>query len=148
MAQIVESIEISRPPDEVFAYITDASRLPEWQESLVTARREDDAPLAVGSTVVMTRKVGGRERTMTMQQTEFDPPRSWAAAGIDGPVRAIVHGTVEPLADGTRSRVTITLDFQGYGIGKLLVPLVVRRQARAEMPRDQQKLKHQLESSE
>jgi hypothetical protein len=42
--------------------------------------------------------------------------------------------------------VTIALDFEGHGIGKLLIPLVVRRQARTEMPRNLQKLKERLES--
>jgi hypothetical protein len=46
-----------------------------------------------------------------------------------------VKGTVEALGDDARSRVTIELDFEGHGLGKLLVPLVVRRQAQREMPR-------------
>ena len=54
--------------------------------------------------------------------------------------------TVEPLAD-TRSRLTIAVNFEGHGIGKLLVPLVVRRQARAEMPGNIAKLKERVEAS-
>ena len=42
--------------------------------------------------------------------------------------------------------MTITLDFEGHGLGKLLVPLVVRRQATAEMPKNMQNLKQRLES--
>jgi hypothetical protein len=38
------------------------------------------------------------------------------------------------------------LDFEGRGLGKLLVPLVVRRQARGEMPKNSRKLKELLES--
>jgi hypothetical protein len=37
--------------------------------------------------------------------------------------------------------VTIELDFEGRGLGKLLVPLVVRRQAQQEMPRNMRSLK-------
>jgi hypothetical protein len=48
--------------------------------------------------------------------------------GIDGPIRATVDVTVEPLAEAS-SRLTIAVDFDGHGIGKLLVPVVVRRQA-------------------
>jgi uncharacterized protein YndB with AHSA1/START domain len=146
MAPIVNSIEISRRPEDVFSYVTDPSRLPEWQESVVSVRRVGDAPLAVGSRAVVTRRVGRREQAMTVDLTELNPPSSWAVRGIDGPVRGIIKGTIEPLGDGERSRVTIALDFEGHGIGKLLVPLVVRRQARTEMPRNQQKLKERLES--
>jgi uncharacterized protein YndB with AHSA1/START domain len=147
MAPIVESIEISRRPEDVFSYVTDPSRLPEWQESVVSVRREGDAPPAVGSRVVVTRRVGRREMPMTVELTELSPPTSWTVRGIDGPVRGIVNGTVEPLAGGDRSRVTIALDFEGRGIGKLLVPFIVRRQASAEVPRNLGKLKERLETS-
>jgi hypothetical protein len=72
---------------------------------------------------------------------------SWAVRGLDGPVRGNVEGTIAPLEDGACSRVTIQLDLEGHGIGKLLVPLVVRRQAQKELPRNQQKLKERLEAS-
>ena len=37
-------------------------------------------------------------------------------------------------------------DFTGHGIGKLLVPLIVRRQAASEMPENMRRLKQRLES--
>ena len=146
MAPIVSSVEIARRPEDVFAYTIDPSRLAEWQESLVSARAEGGGPPAVGSKVLTIRRIGRGERTMTMEMTEVSPPRHWAVRGIDGPIRGIVKGTIEPLDDGARSRVTIELDFEGHGIGKLLVPLVVRRQAKAEMPRNAQNLKERLEA--
>jgi hypothetical protein len=44
-----------------------------------------------------------------------------------------------------RSRLTISVDFTGHGIGKLLVPLIVRREAAKEMPTNVATLKRQLE---
>jgi uncharacterized protein YndB with AHSA1/START domain len=146
MAPIVETVEISRPPEDVFAYMTDPARQTEWQESLVSSRLEGGGTPSVGSRVTQTRRVGRGERTMTLEVTEHNPPRRFAFRGIDGPVRAIGGGTIEALDDGSRSRVTIQLDFEGHGIGKVLVPLVVRRQARNELPRNQQRLKERLQS--
>jgi uncharacterized protein YndB with AHSA1/START domain len=146
MTAIVESIEISRRPEDIFSYVTDPSHLAEWQESVVSVRREGDAPTAVGSRAVVTRRVGRMERAMTMELTELNPPISWAVRGVDGPIRGNVKGTIEPLGDGERSRVTMALELEGHGIGRLLVPLVARPQARTEMPRNQQKLKERLES--
>jgi carbon monoxide dehydrogenase subunit G len=60
-------------------------------------------------------------------------------------MEAIARGMIEPLADGARSRVTITLDFEARGMVKLLVPLVVRRQARKQLPKNAQRLKERLE---
>ena len=61
MAPIVESIEIARRPEDVFAYVTDPDHLAEWQESVVSARCEGDRPVSVGSRVVVTRHVRPRD---------------------------------------------------------------------------------------
>ncbi len=147
MAPILASVEISRRPEDVFAYITDPSHLPEWQESVVRVKTDDSAPAGSGSRAVITRRVGRREMDMTAEIADLDPPRSWRVRGVDGPVRGIVRGTIEPLDDGARSRVTLELDFEGHGIGKVLVPLVVRRQAQKELPTNVQNLKEKLESA-
>jgi hypothetical protein len=93
-----------------------------------------------------TRRIGGAERKVTSEITKLDPPARWAVRGIDGPVRAIVDVTVEPVDGSGRSRVTIELDFDGHGIGKLLVPLIVRREGRKEMPANVQRLGEQVEA--
>jgi hypothetical protein len=59
-------------------------------------------------------------------------------------VRAVGTVTVEPLDDGSRSRMTLEFDLEGHGIGKLLAPLA-RRQARKSIPNNQLKLKERLE---
>jgi hypothetical protein len=78
--------------------------------------------------------------------THIDPPRTWAVQGMDGPIRAAVEVLVEPLGD-SRSRLTISVDFTGTGIGKVLVPLMVRREARKEMPANGAALKKRVETS-
>ena len=147
MAPIVESIEIARRPEDVFAYVTDPDHLAEWQESVVSARCEGDRPVSVGSRVVVIRHVGSRDMTMTAEFSELHSPTTWGVRGIDGAVRGMVKGKIEPLDGGERSRVTIELDFEAHGLGKLLVPLLVRRQAGAEMPKNMQNLKQRLEGS-
>ena len=64
--------------------------------------------------------------------------------GVGGPLVAIAKGTIEPLDDGERSRLTITLDFEGHGPGRLLLPLV-RRQARRQLAANERRLKQILE---
>jgi uncharacterized protein YndB with AHSA1/START domain len=146
MAPIVENIEIARPAEDVFRYVTDPDHLREWQSSVVDVKREDEGPVHAGSKVIVTRKMGPREQPMTMEVAQLTPPRSWAIRGVDGPVRGNVDGTVEPVGEGDRSRVTLKLDFEGHGIGKVLVPLVVRRMAQKETPQNLQTLKQRLES--
>jgi len=100
---------------------------------------------AVGDHCRTTRRIGGSERPATSELVRLDPPRAWAVRGIDGPIRAQVDVYVEPLTD-QRSRLTIAVDFEGHGIGKVLVPLVVRRQARTEMPGNLARLKERVEA--
>jgi uncharacterized protein YndB with AHSA1/START domain len=147
MAPLVHSVEIDRSPEDVFAYVTDPSRFPEWQNAVVRARPEGSGPVQPGSRVQLTRRMGKREQTMTSELTEYSPPRSYAFRVIDGPVRALGKGRFEPLGEGDRTRFTFELDFEGHGIGKLLVPLVVRRQAAKELPESHANLKRRLESS-
>jgi hypothetical protein len=77
---------------------------------------------------------------------DIDPPRTWSVRGTDGPIRAAVDVLVEPVTDA-RSRLTISVDFTGYGIGKVLVPLMVRREARKEMPENMAALRQLIETS-
>jgi Polyketide cyclase / dehydrase and lipid transport len=145
VAPIVHSVEISRRPEDVFAQLSDVPSFSDWQEGVVSARVEGGGPMGPGAKVTFTRRVlGGREQTMTSELTDFAPPRSFAFRGIDGPIRARGRGTVEPVGED-RSRFTFELDFEGRGIGKLLVPLV-RRQARKEIPITHENLKRRLES--
>jgi uncharacterized protein YndB with AHSA1/START domain len=144
MEGIVESIEIARRPEDVFSYATDFAHFPEWQVGVLSARRESDAPLAVGSRAAVTRQAGPRKLPRTEEITEFDPPRKWTVRGIGGPLTAIAKGTLEALDDGKRSRLTIALEFGAHGMAKSLLPLI-RRQARRQLPRNEQRLKELLE---
>jgi uncharacterized protein YndB with AHSA1/START domain len=146
MSAIKETIDISRRPEDVYSYAIDPSHLAEWQESVVNVKRLDAGPLHEGSRMIVTRRVGRRDFPMTVEVTELDPPHSWHTRGIDGPIRGDARCTIEPLGDGERSRVSIDLDFEAHGMGKVLLPLVVRPHARKEMPKNEQKLKQLLES--
>jgi hypothetical protein len=141
------SIEVDRPAAEVFAYVTDPGRFPEWQNGVVNGHMQGEGPASVGDKCVNTRKIGFAKRQVTSEITRTDAPRAWSVRGTDGPIRAAVDVDVESIEDGERSRVTITLDFSGHGIGKIIVPLVIRPQAAKEMTANMQRLKQRLETS-
>ena len=145
MPPIVSTIEIARPPDEVYAYVTDPSRFPEWQHDVARVRLEADRPPGVGSRFTTTRRIGRVEQTTIQEITRLDPPTSWAARGVDGPFRPSADITVEPLDGGARSRVTFALDFEGQGIGRLLPLEIIRRMAAKSAPRSYRNLKQRLE---
>jgi Polyketide cyclase / dehydrase and lipid transport len=131
----------------VFAYATDPARFPEWQAGVTEGHLDQPGPPEVGAKCLTTRRIGGASRIVTSEVTHVDPPRTWGVRGIDGPIRAAVDLTVEPLTDST-SRLTIAVDFEGHGVGKILVPLLVRRQAQKEMPANIATLKRRIEAQQ
>jgi protein-S-isoprenylcysteine O-methyltransferase Ste14/uncharacterized protein YndB with AHSA1/START domain len=145
VAPITSSFEIARPPEEVYAYVTDPTRFPEWQRDVVRVEVLGDGAPGVGTRFVTTRRIGPAERMTTQEITDAERPRSWAARGVDGPFRPNADLTVEPLDGGTRSKVTISLDFEGHGFGKLLPLEVIRRMTAKTAPKSYQNLKQLLE---
>jgi hypothetical protein len=146
MPPISTSTEVNRPAGDVFAYATDPTRFSEWQKGVLDGRIDDSGIPSVGARCLTTRRIGFANRPVISEVAHIDPPKTWGVRGIDGPIRATVDVDVEPLTD-TRSRLTITIDFEGRGIGKVLVPLVVRREARKEMPANLIALKQRLEAA-
>src|SRR5215467_14536517 len=141
-----ESIDIGREPADVFAYATDFAQFPHWQGNVLSVRQDGQAPARAGAQAIVTRRIGPRQVHATEKITELTPPRTWEVRSRGGlPVTAIAKGAIQPLDAGTRSRVTISLEFEGHGIGKLLIPLVIARQARRQLPQNTARLKQALE---
>jgi uncharacterized membrane protein len=144
MAHISTSVEIARRPEDVFAYITDVPRHPEWQEGLVSVTLETGEPLGVGSRVVHKRKLGPGTVATTSEITAFEPPRVVGFRGLDGPIRAEGTQRVEPAGEG--ARVSFEMEMRGHGLGVLMLPMA-RRQATRQVAESHEKLKRILESS-
>jgi len=146
MPPITTTTEIDRPAEDVFEYATDPTKFSEWQKGVVDGHMDQAGTPQVGGQCMTTRRIGGANRASTSRLQYINPPKTWGVKGIDGPIRAIVDLTVVPLGDA-RSRLTIAVDFEGHGIGKILVPLIVRREAEKEMPANLAMLKQRLETS-
>jgi uncharacterized membrane protein len=144
MAPIATSIEIARSPEDVFAYIADVPRHPEWQDGLVSVTVETQGPTRVGTRVVHRRKLGPRTVATTSEVTAYDPPRVISFRGIDGPIRAEGSQRVEPVGDG--SRVSLEMELEGHGFGKLMLPMA-RKQAARQVATSHEKLKRILEDA-
>jgi len=145
MTSIVHSVEIGRSPEEVFDYLGELEKHGEWQEQIVSVEVETDGPTRVGSRATEVRRAPGLKVKSTYEITEYDPPRKASFRVINGPVRPFGTVTVEPVGDGSRARVTLEIDLESHGVGKLLAPLAMR-DMRKRVPEDQTRLKERLES--
>ena len=106
MPPITVSTEVERSAEDVFAYATDPTRFPEWQQGVIDGHMDQPGVPAVGARCLTTRRIGGANRSSTSEVAHISPPATWGVRGIDGPIRAIVDVTVEPLT-ARRSRLTI-----------------------------------------
>ena len=138
------SIEIDRRPTDVFAYVAQLDKHAEWQAAIIRARMEPPGTPRLGTRNIELRRIPGGPREIISEVIVYDPPRRIAARGLNGPLRAQVGITVEPLDNGTRSRVTQDLELEGRGIGKLFA-VFARRSAQQAMAKDQARLKALLE---
>jgi len=145
MDPIVTTLDIARPPDEVYAVATDPTRFAQWQSDVIRVETDQPAPLPVGARFTTIRRIGGVERAIAQQVAEATRPYRWAARSQSGPIRPSATIAIEPIDGGAGSRVTFTLDYVGHGIGVPLLPLV-RRLTRRGAPASYRRLKQLLES--
>jgi uncharacterized membrane protein len=144
MAPIIDSIEINRKPEDVFAYYEDLAKHGEWQQQIVSVRVETDGPTQVGSRATDKRRLPGGTRDISYEITEHDAPHKSSFRGVNGPIRPLGTVTVEPLDGGKRSKLTLEFELKGHGVGVLFAP-VARANARQEIPESHQRLKELLE---
>jgi len=147
MPPVITATDVDRAAADVFAYATDPARFHEWQAGVTEGHLDHLGPVEAGARCLTTRRIGGATRTVTSEVTHVDAPRTWGVRGIDGPIRATVDLTVEPLTDRT-SRLTIAVGFEGHGSGKILLPLLARHQAQKEMPANIATLKRRIEAQQ
>jgi carbon monoxide dehydrogenase subunit G len=139
------TIEIARPPEEVFAYLTDVSNLPEWQSGVRSAEIVGGGEPRAGARIAESRHLLGRELQTTLEIAEYEPPRLFALRALDGPVPFSVRHELAPAGGGTRLTVT------GEGDAGLLPGLaagIVVRRAERQLRRDFERLRRLLEAFE
>ena len=105
------TIEIVCPPQEVFAYLTDVSRVPEWQSSARSA--EVDGEVREGARIRERRTFMGHGVNVELEVTGYDPPRRFDVSSRGGPVSYEVHHALERSGDGTRLDVEVGIKLSG-----------------------------------
>ena len=102
--KIEERIEIARPPEDVYALVSDLELGPEWQPSLVRVDVERG---------VEVRKIAGQEREASFDVTRNEAPRLFEIVSHARPVRAWATFELQPVAAGTRVDLTLVLELSG-----------------------------------
>jgi uncharacterized protein YndB with AHSA1/START domain len=113
MLKLEVSCEIKRPVEEVFAYLTDPAKTPEWNSAVLECRAEPQGPLHVGSKLYIVSRILGRRIEHSAEVTELVPNRKLAhRATSPFPLEATY--LTEPMAGGTKVLVTTVGEPGGF----------------------------------
>ena len=91
MVRFELSVDIDRPLHEVWEYLTDPERVPEWQSSAQSSHQVSDGPMRVGTRWQEVRRFVGKKVEMVMELTDYEPNRSSSLKSISGPVPLAVE---------------------------------------------------------
>jgi uncharacterized protein YndB with AHSA1/START domain len=121
MPEASNTVEIARPPQDVFAFLADGANDRHWRTGVLDVRRKSGE----GKGAIYEQGVKGpfgRRIPADYEITAFDPNERIAFRAIAGPVRPEGSYTLQPVAGGTR--VTFSLRASPSGLAKLMTPMV------------------------
>jgi uncharacterized protein YndB with AHSA1/START domain len=117
------TVVVERPPQEVFAYLADATNDTEWRPGVVDVKPTSSSG-EIGATYrMLLHGPRGRHLLSYYQITDYDPPRRLAFEVTDGPARPTgVYDLAEPRPGRTRLRYTLQL--KPRGLMRLVTPAI------------------------
>ncbi len=98
--RIEKSVVIKRPVDAVFAFVTDMHKVNLWLP-VSNIRQLSSSATGVGATFAQTAEFMGQRFDMTIETTEYEPPRVFAFKMIQGPFPLTTKMVFAPLNGDT-----------------------------------------------
>jgi len=136
------SVEITRKPADVFAYLTDLSKLPEWQSSAISA--QTDGLVQQGTRIRERRKFAGRDVRTELEVVTYQPPHRFDVKSRGGPVSFEIRHALEPTNGGTRLEVEVAVN---VGAMMRIAAQALLKVAEREFRSDFMRLKEILEGT-
>ena len=133
-------VKIARPLADVFAYVSDVTNLPEWQESAVEAEWIEPR-----SRFRERRTFLGHRAELELEVTAYEQDRRFDVRALSGPVRFEIHHEFSPAEGGTLLHVSAEAAMGGamrFAAG------MARRQVERQFRSDLERLKNVLEGSD
>lgn len=139
---VVTTVDIARPRDEVAAYAADPDNATRWYENIRSVEWETAPPLAVGSRVAFVARFLGRRLAYTYEVLELVPGRRMVMSTAQGPFPMTTTYEWVDVPAGTR--MTLRNAGEPSGFARAGAPVLARAMRRANA-KDLQRLKELLE---
>jgi uncharacterized protein YndB with AHSA1/START domain len=135
VASFSYSVEIPLPPAEVFPWLLDEDKVPQWTGNL-ESYSQVDGTLGKGSRVRQILEISGRRIDVELEITSYDPPNGAETVFSTNGIKVVNEYALESAGAGTR--LTQSVDAKPSGLtARMLVPII--------QPRLEQKLTEDLE---
>lgn len=124
MQRVERIARIPAPPSEVFAYVSDLDRLPEWQSGIASARRTSGDEMGVGASAHVTRELMGQRMEVPLTVTEYEPPRRLAISSEVSGVKA--HATLDLVGadEDQATDLTFAMEIRGSMLTTFMEPMI------------------------
>lgn len=133
MIRVETSVVINRPPEEVFAYISNFENNPRWQGGMKEARFTSQGPLGVGSTYAQIATFLGRRVESSFEVIDYQSNRLVKATSTSGSFPITFTRIVEPVDDGTQVSAIVEGDATGFfKLAQSLLARMVQRSVDAD----------------
>ena len=149
MIEVDYHVPIRRSPTDVFDYVTDVERIPEWQHKAGVKKvtKQSPGPLAVGSTFTMERQAQRGLATIQAEVTALEPGRRFDFHTVDND--GFVGDFATTLtAQGDDTDLHWTVRMQPPNLLYRLLTPVIARTIRSSAETDFVELRRQLEASQ
>jgi ligand-binding SRPBCC domain-containing protein len=137
-------VEIARPPAEVFAYVTDPSKLHEWQTNTVEVEQLTPAPFGAGTRLREVHAAGRRRMEQVVEVTAYEPGRRFDLDVVEGPLPVGARHTFDE-SPGGGTVIHFAAEGRAPGAMRLAEP-VLQLVVRNQMKRHYARLKERLEN--
>ena len=135
MASFEHTVEIPRPPEEVFPWLLEQDKVPRWTGHLERYEQLDGA-IGTGSRVRQVLEISGRTIDVELEITRYDPPLGAETRFETNGIKVVTEYALQ--GNGAGTRLTQSLEAKAGGLGgRMLLPVV--------QPRLEQKLTEDLE---
>jgi uncharacterized protein YndB with AHSA1/START domain len=122
MVQSAESVEIARPPDEVFTFVADLRNEPRWHVDIASVPTGTDPVPVAGRTYPLTFTPFMGRTAGTFTALEVEPGRRVVYRADFAGLQPRITYTVEPAGTGTR--FTRAVEMRPAGLTVLMTPMM------------------------
>jgi uncharacterized protein YndB with AHSA1/START domain len=140
---VLTSVEIDRPREEVAAFAGDPGNATSWYVNIKSVEWETQPPVAVGSRMAFVAQFLGRRLAYTYEVLELVPGERLVMSTAQGPFPMTTTYTWEDTAAGG-TRMTLRNAGEPSGFSRMGAPMMARAMRRANQ-KDLARLKALLE---